>query len=63
MERIGDIMDTTMERTRVGTPSARARHGLTEAKLRELQPGERTYKVSDGGNGLYVVVLLIHQHN
>jgi hypothetical protein len=36
--------------------SARARHGLTEAKLRELQPGERTCKVSVGSNGLYVVV-------
>ncbi len=49
-------MDTSMERARVGQTSARARHGLTEAKLRELQPGERAYKVSDGGNGLYVVV-------
>ena len=45
-----------MERARVGMVSARTRHGLTESKLRELQPGERTYKVSDGGNGLYVVV-------
>jgi integrase len=49
-------MDTSMERARVGPTSARARPGLTEAKLRELQPGDRAYKVSDGGNGLYVVV-------
>ena len=49
-------MDTSAERARIVMVSARARHGLTEARLRELQPGERTYKVSDGGNGLYVVV-------
>ena len=49
-------MNTLMERARVGLASARTRHGLTEAKLRELLPGERAYKVSDGGNGLYVVV-------
>ena len=49
-------MDISMERARVGLASAKARHGLTETKLRELQPGERAYKVSDGGNGLYVVV-------
>lgn len=49
-------MDTSVERARVGLASARTRHGLTEARLRELQPGERAYKVSDGGNGLYVVV-------
>jgi hypothetical protein len=39
-----------------GLAGAKARQGLTEAKLRELQPGVWTYKVSDGGNGLYVVV-------
>ncbi|MEX1166707.1 MAG: hypothetical protein WEK74_07545 [Hydrogenophaga sp.] len=49
-------MDTPIERARTAVASAKARHGLTEAKLRELQLGERTYKVSDGGNGLYVVV-------
>lgn len=55
-EQIGDLMDTSMEPARVGQTSARARHGLTEAKLRELQLGERACKVSDAGNGLYVVV-------
>jgi integrase len=49
-------MDTSVNRARVGLANAKTRHGLTEAKLRELQPGERAYKVSDGGNGLYVVV-------
>lgn len=49
-------MDTSVERARVGLAGAKKRHGLTEAKLRELQPDERAYKVSDGGNGLYVVV-------
>jgi hypothetical protein len=49
-------METSMDRARVGRATARSRHGLTEAKLRELQPGERAYKVSDGGSGLYVVV-------
>ena len=55
-QRIGDLMETSMEPARVGLASAKARHGLTEAKLRELQPSERAYKVSDGGNGLYVVI-------
>jgi hypothetical protein len=49
-------MDTSMERARVGMVSATARYGLTEVKLRELQPSEQAYKVSDGGSGLYVVV-------
>ena len=49
-------METSVERARIGLPNARARLGLTEAKLRELQPSERAYKVSDGGNGLYVVI-------
>jgi integrase len=49
-------MDTSVDRARAVLASAKTRHGLTEAKLRELQPGERAYKVSDGGNGLYVVV-------
>lgn len=45
-----------MEPARVGQATAKLRHGLTEAKLRELQPGERASKVSDGGSGLYVVI-------
>lgn len=49
-------MDTSVDRASAGLAGAKTRHGLTEAKLRELQPGERAYKVSDGGNGLYVVV-------
>lgn len=49
-------MDTLVDRARTGLASAKTRNGLTEAKLRELQPGERVYKVSDGGNGFYVVV-------
>lgn len=49
-------MDTSVDRASAGLPGAKTRHGLTEAKLRELQPGDRAYKVSDGGNGLYVVV-------
>jgi len=49
-------MDTSMDRTRVGPASAKARQGSTEAKLRDLQPGGRAYQLSDGGNGLYVVV-------
>ena len=49
-------MDTSVDRARLGLTGAKTRQGLTEAKLRELQPGARTYKVSDGGNGLYVVV-------
>ena len=49
-------MDTSVDRAGVRPVSAKSRHGLTEAKLRELLPGERAYKVSDGGNGLYVVV-------
>ncbi|MBU6260332.1 MAG: tyrosine-type recombinase/integrase [Burkholderiales bacterium] len=49
-------MDTSVDRSRVGLGGATTRRGLTESKLRELQPGDRSYKVSDGGNGLYVVV-------
>ena len=49
-------MDTSVDRARVGLAGTKTRHGLTEAKLRELGPGERAYKVSDGGNGRYVVV-------
>ena len=30
---------------------------MTEAKLRDLQPGERAYQISDGGDALFVVVL------
>ena len=39
-------MDTLIEGARVGLVSARTRHRLTEARLRELLPGEQTYKVS-----------------
>jgi Arm DNA-binding domain len=49
-------MDTSVDRVSAGLAGAKTRHGLTEAKVRELQPGERAYKVSDGGSGLYVVV-------
>lgn len=49
-------MDTSVDRAPNGLAGAKTRRGLTEARLRELQPGERPYKVSDGGNGLYVVV-------
>lgn len=49
-------MDTSVEQARVARSGARTRNGLTEAKLRELVPSERAFKVSDGGNGLYVVV-------
>jgi integrase len=49
-------MDTSVERARSGPAGAKTRQGLTDAKLRDLQPRERPYKVSDGGNGLYVVV-------
>ena len=49
-------MDTSMDRARGGAAGAKARQGLTDAKLRDLPPRERAYKVSDGGNGLYVVI-------
>ena len=49
-------MNSWMDRARIGLASARTRHGLTEAKLRELQPSEQAYKVSDVGDGLYVIV-------
>ena len=49
--QIEELMDTSVVLARVGLPSANTRHGLTEPKLRELQLGERVYKVSDGGNG------------
>lgn len=49
-------MDTSEKRAGDVPPSSKARQGLTDAKLRDLQPRERPYKVSDGGNGLYVVV-------
>lgn len=56
MQWIGDLRDTSVNRAHGGPTSAKARQGLTEARLRELQPRERPYKVTDGGNGLYVVV-------
>ncbi len=49
-------MDTSVDRARGGPAGAKARQGLTDATLRDLPPRERAYKVSDGGNGLYVVV-------
>lgn len=50
-------MDTSLNRARGGPTSAKVRQGLTDAKLRDLPPRERAYKVSDGGNGLYVVIV------
>lgn len=49
-------MGTSVDRARNGPTGAKARQGLTDAKLRDLPPGERPYKFSDGGNGLYVVI-------
>lgn len=49
-------MDTSVDKGRSGPRGPKARQGLTDAKLREFPPRERAYKVSDGGNGLYVVV-------
>ncbi len=48
-------MDTSVDQARSGPAGAKARQGLTDAKLRDMPPRERAYKVSDGGNGLYVV--------
>lgn len=53
---IGDLIDTSVDRARGGPAGAKARQGLKDAKLRDLPPRERAYKVSDGGNGLCVVV-------
>lgn len=49
-------MDTSVDRARGGPSGAKARQGLTVAKLRDLPPRERAYKVSDGGDWLYVVI-------
>lgn len=49
-------MDTSVDQARSGPAGAKARQGLTDAKLRDMPPRERAYKVSDGGNGLYVVI-------
>ena len=49
-------MDTSIDRAHGGPTSAKARQGLTDAKLRDLPPRERAYKFSDGDNGLYVVI-------
>ena len=49
-------MDSSVDRARVGLANTKTRRELTEAKLRELLPSEQAYKVSDGGNGLYVVI-------
>lgn len=48
-------MDTSVDRAHGGPSGAKARQGLAGAKLRDLPSRERAYKVSDGGNGLYVV--------
>jgi hypothetical protein len=56
MQWIGDLMDTSVDRARGGPTSAKTRQGLTAAKLRDMPPRERAYKVSDGGNGLDVVI-------
>lgn len=52
-------MDTSVDRARSGPAGAKARQGLTDAKLRDLPPRERAYKVSDGGNGLYVCLFAL----
>lgn len=44
-------MDTSVDRAHAGLASAKTRHGLTEAKLRELQPRERAYKVATEATG------------
>lgn len=49
-------MDTSVDQDRSGPAGAKARQGLTDAKLRDMAPRDRAYKVSDGGNGLYVVI-------
>lgn len=49
-------MDTSVDQARSGPAGAKACQGLTDAKLRDMPPRERAYKVSDGGNGLYVVI-------
>jgi hypothetical protein len=49
-------MDTSVDQARSGPAGAKARQGLTDAKLRDMPPRERAYKFSDGGNGLYVVI-------
>jgi hypothetical protein len=55
-QRIGDLMDTSVDQGRSGPAGAKARQGLTDAKLRDMPPRERAYKVSDGRNGLYVLI-------
>jgi hypothetical protein len=49
-------MDTSVDRARGGPTSSKTRQALTDAKLRDLAPRERTYKVSGGGIGLYIVI-------
>lgn len=49
-------MDTSMDQARSGPAGAKTRQDLTDAKLRDMPPRERAYKVSDGGNGLYVLI-------
>ncbi len=49
-------MDTSADRARSRPAGAKAQQGLTDAKLRDLPPRDRAYKVSDGSNGLYVVI-------
>lgn len=49
-------MDTSVDRARKGPAGGNARQGLTDAKLRDMPPCEPAYRVSHGGNGLYVVI-------
>jgi hypothetical protein len=49
-------MDTSVDWARGGPTSSKTRQVLADAKLRDLPPRERAYKVSDGGNGLFVVI-------
>jgi integrase len=49
-------MHTLVDQARTKRDNAKANRVLTETRLRELLPGDRAYKVSDGGNGMYVVV-------
>lgn len=53
---IGDLSDTSVDRSCSGPAGAKTRQGLTDAKLRDMPLRVRAYKVSDGGNGLYVVI-------
>lgn len=45
-----------MVRARGEPGGAKARLGLTDAKLRDKPPPERAYQLSDGGNDLYMFI-------